>query len=223
MMTVPSNISGTPADISDAPRFLTGPLTPLVIAPVTLEGQYIRLEPLSLDHHAGLCKVALDEELWRWIPSPVQNPDEMHKYIETALKQQTDGISLPFATIYKAENRVIGSSRYMNIDKPNRHVEIGSTFVAKPWQRTMVNTEAKYLMLRHAFETLGCIRVEFKTDSLNTKSQNALARIGANREGVFRNHIICSNGRIRHSVYFSISDDAWPTVKADLEAKLAGA
>ena len=173
-----------------------------------------------MDHHAGLCAVALDEELWRWIPSPVRTPDEMRQYIDLLVKQRDEGSTLPFATISKPDNRVVGSSRYLNIDHANHRLEIGSTFVGKQWQRTLVNTEAKYLMLRHAFETLGCIRVEFKTDSLNEKSRNALLRIGAQQEGIFRNHIICANGRIRHSVYFSITDEEWVTVKADLEAKL---
>lgn len=203
------------------PRILTGPITPMIVEPVTLEGQYIRLEPLSMEHHAGLCEIALDEELWRWIPSPVGTPDEMLKFIDAALKLRDEGSGLPFATIYKPENCVVGSSRYLNIDTTNHRVEIGSTCVGKHWQRTMVNTEAKYLMLRHAFETLGCLRVEFKTDSLNARSRNALLRIGAKQEGIFRNHIICANGRIRHSVYFSITDDEWSSVKADLEAKLA--
>ena len=206
---------------ADTPRILTGPLTALVVEPVTLEGQYVRLEPLSLDHHAGLCETTLDEDIWRWMQAPVGTPDEMRAYIELALKFRKEGSGMPFATIYKPANRVVGSSRYMNIDHANRHLEIGSTFVGKQWQRTAVNTEAKYLMLRHAFETLGCLRVEFKTDSLNTKSRNALLRVGAKEEGIFRNHMICANGRIRHSVYFSITDDEWPAVKAGLEEKLA--
>ena len=216
-MTVTSTNS---ADLP-APRFLDKPLTPLIIEPVMLEGQYVRLEPLTLAHHAALCSVALDEALWRWIPTPVTTADELRQYIDLALRLQSDGTALPFVTISKADNRVAGSSRYLNIDKSNRHLEIGSTFVGKAWQRTQINTEAKYLMLRHAFEQLGCIRVEFKTDSLNERSQKALARIGAVREGIFRNHMLCSNGRIRHSVYFSITDSEWPTVRRELEAKLA--
>jgi RimJ/RimL family protein N-acetyltransferase len=202
-------------------RILEGPISPMVVEPVILDGQSVRLEPLSLDHLAGLCEIGLDEELWRWIPIPIRTPDQMRAYIETALKWQADGIALPFATIYKPANRVIGSSRFGNIDKPNHRAEIGWTFVGQSWQRTMVNTEAKYLMLRHAFETLGCIRVEFKTDSLNEKSRNALARIGATQEAIFSNHMICANGRIRHSVYFSITDEEWPGVKVKLETKLA--
>jgi len=203
------------------PRMLPLPLTPMKVEPVSLEGQYIRLEPLSMDHYAGLCEVLLDEEISHWLPSPVDTPEALHHFIELAIKLQAEGITLPFATIYKPENRVVGTSRFLSIDNVNHHVEIGATLVGKLWQRTVVNTEAKYLMLRHGFETLGCLRVEFKTDSLNTKSRNALARLGATQEGIFRNHIICSNGRIRHSVYFSITDEEWPTVKVNLEEKLA--
>lgn len=206
----------------DSPRYLVGAVTPLIIEPVTLIGRYVRLEPLSLDHHAALCDVALDEDLWSLVVTPVRTPEEMRRFIEIALSYQDSGSVLPFVTIYQPENRVVGSTRYLNIDKTNHRVEIGSTFVARPYQRTVVNTEAKYLMLRHAFETLGCIRVEFKTDLLNIRSQNALKRIGAQQEGIFRNHIICADGRVRHSVYFSITDEAWnTTVKADLEAKIA--
>ena len=205
---------------TDQPRFLPLPVTSMVVEPVILEGEFVRLEPLSLDHHTGLCEIGLDEELWRWVPVPVTSPDEMRVMIEGALKQQAAGEALPFATISKSANRVVGSTRYLAIDRANRRLEIGSTFVGKDWQRTAVNTEAKYLLLRHAFETLGCLRVEFKTDSLNTKSRNALLRLGSTEEGIFRNHRICADGRIRHSVYFSITDEDWPTVKADLEAKL---
>lgn len=204
-----------------SPRILRGTLTPMRVEPVTLEGRCVRLEPLTQAHHARLCEVALDEALWRWSPSPVTTPDAMQRFIDLALTLQAEGSVIPFATIYTPENRVVGSTRYLNIDHAHHHLEIGSTFIETAWQRTMVNTEAKYLMLRHAFETLGCIRVEFKTDSLNMTSRNALMRIGAQQEGVFRNHIICANGRVRHSVFFSITDDDWTAVKADLEAKLA--
>ena len=204
---------------ADHPRILTGAITPMIVEPVTQTGQYVRLEPLTMEHHAGLCEVALDADLWRWIPSPVTTPDEMRKYIE---RLRSDSGSLPFATIYQPENRVVGSSRYLNIDKANHRLEIGSTFVGKQRQRTMVNTEAKYLMLRHAFETLGCLRVEFKTDVLNERSRNAILRLGAQQEGIFRNHVICANGRVRDSVYFSITDQEWiSSVKPNLEAKLA--
>ncbi len=196
---------------------------PLSIQPVTLEGQHVRLEPLSLDHHAGLSEVGLAEELSRWIPQPVRTPEEMREYIATALRAQADGSALPFATVERATGKLIGSTRYMNIDRANRHVEIGSTWLGPPWQRTAANTEAKFLMLRHAFETLGCLRVELKTDSLNERSRNAILRIGAKEEGIFRNHMITHSGRIRHTVYFSIIDSEWPAVKARLVEKLSRA
>jgi RimJ/RimL family protein N-acetyltransferase len=191
------------------------------IEPVTLEGDHIRLEPLSLGHHEGLSAVGLDETIWRWNPSPVRTAEGMRAYIEEALEWQARGTALPFATILKSTGQSVGSTRYANVDAANRHLEIGWTWIAQPWQRTPVNTEAKYLMLRHAFEALGCLRVELKTDALNERSRNAILRLGAQQEGVFRKHIITSSGRIRDSVFFSIIDTEWPEVKAGLEEKLA--
>jgi RimJ/RimL family protein N-acetyltransferase len=187
---------------------------------IVLEGGRVRLEPLSRAHHAGLCEVGLDEELWRWIPVPVRTSAEMEAYIDTALQEQASGMSLPFALVEKSSGRAIGSTRYANIDRVHHRVEIGWTWVAREWQRTAVNTEAKYLLLRHAFETLGCIRVELKTDSLNTRSREAILRIGAREEGIFRNHMITASGRIRHTVYFSIVDAEWPEVGSNLKRKL---
>jgi len=192
----------------------------MVVSPVMLEGVHVRLEPLAKVHLAGLAEVGLDEELWRWIPTPVRTQEEMAAYIETALGEQEQGVSLPFAIIEKATRRVIGSTRYGNIDRTHHRVEIGWTWVAREWQRTAMNTEAKYLLLRHAFETLSCIRVELKTDSLNERSRAAILRIGAKEEGIFRNHMITASGRIRHTVYFSITDSEWPAAKARLEAIL---
>lgn len=192
----------------------------MIVTPVTLEGRHVRLEPLSPAHHAGLSAVGLEPDLWRWIPTPVRTPEEMSAYIETALNEQSRGVSLPFALIEKAEGRAIGSTRYGNIDRAHHRVEIGWTWVAPGWQRTAINTEAKYLLLLHAFETLGCIRVELKTDSLNERSRAAILRIGAREEGTFRNHMITSTGRIRHTVYFSIIDSEWPEVKARLQSML---
>lgn len=191
-----------------------------MVAPVVLEGRHVRLEPLEKEHLAGLARVGLDEELWRWIPVPVRTVEELAGYIETALEEQNRGVSLPFALIEKATGRAIGSTRYGDIDRTHHRVEIGWTWVAREWQRSAVNTEAKYLLLRHAFEMLGCIRVELKTDSLNEKSRAAILRIGAKEEGIFRNHMITSSGRLRHSVYFSIVDSEWPAVKARLESLL---
>jgi RimJ/RimL family protein N-acetyltransferase len=191
------------------------------IAPVVLEGRHVRLEPMALHHLDALCEIGLDEDIWRWIPFQIRTRDDMLGYIKTALQLQADGTALPFATLERGTDRVAGSTRYMNIDKPNRHVEIGSTWIGRPWQRTAVNTEAKYLMLRHAFEQLGCHRVELKTDVLNERSRNAILRIGAKHEGVFRKHVVCDSGRVRDSAWFSIIDTEWPEVKAALELKLA--
>jgi len=191
------------------------------IAPVTLEGSAVRLEPLSLSHHAELCKIGLDFELWHWTTTNVRTPAEMRAYIETALAEQARGTSLPFATIDQASGKVIGSTRYLNIDASNLRVEIGATWIAKDWQRTAANTEAKYLMLRHAFEKFGCIRVEFKTDSLNQQSRDAILRLGAKEEGTLRNHMLTWTGRIRNTVYFSIIDSEWPQVKTRLEQMMA--
>jgi len=190
------------------------------VEPVTLEGRHVRLEPLQRGHLAGLAAVGLDSELWRWIPTQVRSTEEMADYIETALEEQERGVSLPFTLMEKATGRVIGSTRYGNIERAHRRVEIGWTWVARDWQRTAINTEAKYLLLRHAFETLGCNRVELKTDSLNERSRAAILRSGAREEGTFRNHMITSTGRIRHTVYFSIIDLEWPSVKTRLEAIL---
>ena len=195
--------------------------TGMVVAPVVLEGRHVRLEPLREDHLAGLAGVGLDEDLWRWIPTPVRTVEEMAAYIATALREQAQGVSLPFALVERHTGRPIGSTRYGNIDRTHHRVEIGWTWVAREWQRTAINTEAKYLLLKHAFETLGCIRVELKTDSLNERSRAAILRIGAREEGIFRNHMITAGGRIRHTVYFSIVDSEWPSVKARLEAKLS--
>jgi RimJ/RimL family protein N-acetyltransferase len=145
----------------------------------------------------------------------------MKRYVETALSWQAEQKAIPFATILNQTNRVVGSTRFANIDWENRRVEIGWTWVGLPWQRTPVNTEAKYLMLAYAFERLRCIRVEFKTDSFNERSRNALLRIGAKEEGTLRNHMIVYDGRYRHSVFFSVIESEWPEVKARLEEKLS--
>lgn len=192
----------------------------MIVEPVTLTGEHVQLVPMSAAHRGPLAEVGLDEELWRWIPDPVHTREEMFAYVDAALAQQASGVSLPFTIVERASGKVIGSTRYANIERAHRRVEIGWTWVAPLWQRTPINTECKYMLMRHAFETLGCIRVELKTDSLNEKSRKAIARIGAREEGVFRNHMITSTGRIRHSVYFSVIDSEWPGVKAQLEAKL---
>ena len=204
------------SDVFSADRELSN----MNIEPIVLDGQQVRMEPLGLKHLEQLCVVGLDGDLWRFSPAVIQTPDDMRMYIEAALRDQDAGVALPFATVEKGTGRAIGSSRFGNIDRTNLRVEIGWTWIANDWQRTRVNTEAKYLMLRHAFEELGCNRVEFKTDSLNERSRNAILRIGATQEGIFRNHMVMPGGRLRHSVYFSIINSEWPAVKSELEGKL---
>jgi N-acetyltransferase len=187
---------------------------------VTLKGKFITLEPLSLQHLDGLCEVGFDESLWRLIPTQIANRDDMRGYVETALEDKNRGASLPFATILNETNKPIGSTRFGNIRVKDLGAEIGWTWLTPTSQRTFANTEAKLLMLTHAFETWKCIRVELKTDVLNDKSRNAILRLGATQEGIFRQHIICDSGRLRDSVYFSILDSEWKSVKANLLKKL---
>jgi RimJ/RimL family protein N-acetyltransferase len=190
------------------------------IEPVVLEGIHVRLEPLSLAHVAQLCDVGLDPNLWQWTTNLVSSPDEMHAYVEAALQMQGDGTALPFVIVERLSGRSIGSTRFGNIDPNHRRVEIGWTWIGRPWQRSSINTESKYLLLKHAFEVFKCIRVEFKTDSFNQRSRTAILGIGAKEEGVLRNHMLTYAGRVRHTVYYSIIDAEWPIVKAGLEAKL---
>ncbi len=192
----------------------------LIDSPV-LEGKHVRLEPLADTHLAGLAEIAFDPELWRWTASQIHTAEDLASYVRSAQQERMAGTAMPFATIEQSSGRVVGSSRFGNVDVANRRVEIGWTWIAQPWQRTAINTEAKYLMLRWAFEELGCIRVEFKTDVLNEKSRRAIERLGAVEEGIFRSHIITASGRIRDTVYYSIIAPEWPRVRAALEEKLA--
>jgi RimJ/RimL family protein N-acetyltransferase len=191
------------------------------LEPVILEGRRVRLEPLTLDHVPRLAEVALDPAIWQWTIARPTNEAELRTWAETALAGRAAGSEFPFVTIDVATGRPIGSSRYMNIVLEHRRLEIGWTWVAPAWQRSGANREAKLLMLGHAFDKLGCRRVEFKTDSLNEPSRTALLGIGATFEGVFRNHMIMPGGRMRHSAYYSVIDDEWPSVRAGLERSLA--
>jgi len=198
--------------------------TPLkIVLPLTLEGSVVRLEPIRREHSEFFWDVTKNdlEDIFRWIPYSMKTQADFELLVEKAFSEQERGESVVFTTVERATGRAIGSTRFMNIDHANRRVEIGSTWIAKPWQRTAVNTEAKYLMLRHAFEVWGCARVELKTDALNEKSRNAILRIGAKEEGTLRRHVVTWTGRIRDSVYFSILDNEWPGVKAKQEARLA--
>ncbi len=188
--------------------------------PVTLQGQIVRLEPLSLDHVPALLRAGSDPELWQLTTSRMRTQADATAYVESALAARDAGTALPFATLLRDSGELAGSTRFANFDEAHRRVEIGWTWITPRWQRTAVNTEAKYLMFRHAFETLGLVRVELKTDVLNTRSQRAMERIGATREGVLRSHMIVLDGRIRDTVYYSVIAPEWPRVKAALEEKL---
>lgn len=191
-------------------------------APLTLEGSVVRLEPIRHEHAVLFWEIAKDDlaEVFRWIPYSMRTPEDFRKLVDKVFEEQARGESVAFATVERSSGRTVGSTRFMNIDRTNRRVEIGSTWIAPPWQRTAVNTEAKYLMLRHAFEQWKCIRVELKTDALNQKSRNAILRIGAKEEGTLRRHLITWTGRVRDTVYFSILDNEWPQVKRTLERYL---
>ena len=190
------------------------------LAPAVLAGRHVRLVPLALDHLDGLAAVGLDPELWRLTVSDVRDRAGMRRWIESALRDAAAGTALPFATTLAGDGTLVGSTRLANYAPAHRRIEIGWTWVAPAWQRSAVNTEAKLLMLAHAFDALGCIRVELKTDALNLRSRAAIARLGATEEGVLRRHTITETGRVRDTVYFSVLAEEWPAVRARLEARL---
>ena len=191
------------------------------LQPVTLAGHHIQLEPLRPDHIPALAQVGLYPELWRLQPSPITTENDMRRYVESALHEQQNGSSLPFVIIDKGTNQIVGSTRYMDIVLQHHRLEIGATWLTPTHQRSVANTEAKLLLLSHAFETLDIRRVVFKTEMLNEQSRKALARVGAVEEGRFRQHLYTTSGRARDMVYFSILGEEWAGVKAKLTARLA--
>jgi RimJ/RimL family protein N-acetyltransferase len=193
----------------------------MVMEPVVLEGRHVRLEPLALEHAAALWAASVDPQLHRYRPWVMRSEEDLRQFIALTQRQHAADQGLSFVTIARDRDEIVGSSSFMAADWPHRRVEIGATWITTARQRTAINTEAKYLMLRHAFEALGLLRVEFKTDSLNARSRAALLRIGATEEGTLRNHMVMPDGRRRHSVYFSIIAEEWPAVKARLEGFLA--
>ena len=187
-----------------------------------LEGRFVHLEPLSDAHVKGLAAIGLDETIWQHMPyGDMGDEADIRRWVRELLDRATRGTDIPFAVIHLASGRVAGATRYMDIRPADRGLEIGGTWYGKEFQRTAVNTECKYLLLRNAFEEMKCIRVQFKTDSRNLRSQRAIERMGAIREGVLRNHMILPDGTIRHSVYYSILESEWPGIKGLLEGKLA--
>jgi len=192
----------------------------LRIEPVTLSTDRLLLGPLNLDDVPALAEAASNGTLWEKKTTTVPRPERFGDYVQKALDLQAEGLALPFATVVKADNRVVGSTRYMNIDAANHRVEIGTTWIAKSWQRTFVNTHAKYLMLRHAFEGLGCNAVEIRTHSQNDQSRAAIERLGAKLDGILRRHMIMPDGHIRDTAVYSVIREEWPEVKARLEQRL---
>ena len=192
------------------------------IEPITLIGKFVRLEPLSEAHVPDLAKVGLEPEIWRFMRyGKVETEAHLGAWVRELLDFQAQGTDLPFAVIHQASGNAIGCTRYLHIDPSNRSLEIGGTWYGLEYQGTLVNVECKYLLIKYAFEKLNCIRVWFKADARNLRSQRALERIGAVKEGVLRNHMILPDGFIRDSVVYSLVPDEWPQVKQKLEAELS--
>ncbi len=189
------------------------------VEPITLLGERVILEPMSTSHLDALTSIAAADSIWEFAPEQVNDGDKMKRYVEQAIKEQDEGRSLPFVTKIAASGELVGSTRFGNIDIPNRKVEIGWTWIVPKWQRSFVNTEAKLVMLTHAFDVWRCIRVEFKTDATNLRSRNAILRLGASEEGTLRQHMITESGRLRDSVYFSILDKEWSAVRDRLQVR----
>lgn len=188
--------------------------------PITLEGNQVLIRPMTLQDKDLLVQAASDGSLWNLWYTSVPTPDKMESYILTALAEQDEKKSLPFIIIRKKDQKIVGTTRYMNIESVIRRLEIGSTWYAKSSQRTGVNTESKYLLLKHAFESLGCLAVELRTHWINHQSRAAIERLGAKLDGVLRNHRIASDGTLRDTVVYSILNSEWPMVKSHLEFKL---
>jgi RimJ/RimL family protein N-acetyltransferase len=192
------------------------------VRPVTLTGSFVRLEPLSEAHIPGLTAIGMDDSIWQYMPYGfMRSEDDIRRWVRGILARASDGTDLPFAAIDLASGCVAGATRYMEIRPAHHGLEIGGTWYGAAFRRTRVNTECKYLLFEHAFEILKCIRVQLKTDSRNERSQRAIERLGAVKEGVLRNHLILPDGHVRHSVYYSILDSEWPTLRMRLQQLLA--
>ena len=191
------------------------------VKPIILQGKQVRLEPMTEAHIPGLAEIGVGQPFWDFmVYGRMETADDMRGWVQDILSRAEKGKDLPFVAIQLESGRVAGATRYMNIMPNDRGLEIGGTWYGPEFQRTVVNTECKYLLLSHAFETLGCIRVQLKTDLRNERSQKAIERIGAVKEGVLRNHMILPDGHYRHSVYYSILDTEWPEVKRRIEGMI---
>ena len=195
------------------------------VAPVTLEGRHVLLLPMTRERAgaiaAALAEAAADGDMWESKVTTIPRPEGMRAYVDTALAELDAGVSMPFVTVDRASGRTVGSTRYMSIEAPHRRLEIGTTWIGKSFQRTAINTEAKYLMLAHAFETLRCIAVDLRTHEKNLQSRAAIERLGAKLDGLLRNHRIMPDGSLRNTATYSIIIAEWPGVKARLEARLS--
>ena len=181
------------------------------ITPIVLEGKHVRLESLTLHHAQAFYEAAREWNL---------TPEKVREGIESALRQQAAGVTLPFATVERSSGQLVGGTRFLRVMPEHRRLEIGSTWIALPWRRTAINTEAKLLMLEHAFERLGCVRVEFMADALNETSRKAILRLGATEEGTFRNYLVRPDGEVHDAVFYSIIESEWPSVRARLREML---
>ena len=193
--------------------------TKVWLQPVSLQGARVQLEPLQVEHASGLREAASDGELWKLWYTSVPTPEGVDAYIASALAERDAGVSLPFV-VRDAGGAIVGSTRYCHVDAANRRVEIGYTWYAQRVQRSGLNTEAKFLLLRHAFDTLHCIAVEFRTNWFNQRSRTAIARLGAKQDGVLRNHLVMPDGSLRDTVVFSIIAAEWPAVRRNLQFML---
>jgi RimJ/RimL family protein N-acetyltransferase len=190
----------------------------LEIKPVVLEGRYVRLEPMTEEHVPALAEIGLGQDFWGFmVYGQMETREDMLNWVRDILTRAQKGTDLPFIVVHLASGRVAGATRYLNIMADDRGLEVGGTWYGPEFQRTVVNTECKYLLFRHAFEELGCVRVQLKTDSRNERSQKAIERIGAKKEGILRNHMILPDGHIRDSVFYRILVSEWPYVKKKIE------
>jgi RimJ/RimL family protein N-acetyltransferase len=196
------------------------PQTEMQVASVTLEGNLVCLEPLSMDHFPALAEIAFNPQVWQWMSDPMKSESDLRRYIQTAVDAAAAGTAMPWATRSRKDNRIIGSTRFADIQPVHRTLEIGWTWMHPDYQRSGINVEAKYLQLRHAFEVMGARRVAFKTHHQNLKSQTAIQALGAKHEGIFRNHVIMPDGSPRHSYWYSIIQEEWPEVRANLERRM---
>jgi N-acetyltransferase len=190
------------------------------VATVTLEGNLVQLEPLSMDHLPALAEIAFHPQIWRWMSDRMESEDDLRRYIQAGLDAAAAGAAMPWATRSTKDNRIIGSTRFADIQPAHWTLEIGWTWMHPDYQRRGINVEAKYMQLRHAFEVMGTRRVAFKTHHQNMKSQTAIQALGAKHEGIFRNHVIMPDGSPRHSYWYSIIDEEWPEVKVNLERRM---